>query len=338
METENNLEENTGREEISIGPLLKSEREKREISISDLSETIKIREQVIVALENEEWDKLPARVLIKGFIRSYTIAVGCDTRKAIKLFEKCVPQRGEENVRPLAHKTKKGKGIYYVIILLLLLAAVLYLLSLHGKMDNVDTAPQPESEQPATVTEPDTGYLPLVKVEEPLPAPVEPVADSPYQTTETAPVVQAETDVVKAAPADTPPEGARPEVITTEVMVPAPGLRSEDSTPVENIPAQETAQPENAPLNQAETGKTLTAKVNMRTWVKIIADDTPPKEYIFQPGTTHSWRAERGFYVTVGNAGGIEFLFNGETINNLGETGEVKRMRFPDDFQTTWEE
>jgi hypothetical protein len=82
----------------------------------------------------------------------------------------------------------------------------------------------------------------------------------------------------------------------------------------------------------------LTATVSERTWVKIIADDTPPKEYIFQPGSKHTWTSERGFDVTVGNAGGIEFLFNDKAINNLGGPGEVKKLKFPDNFQTKWEE
>ncbi|NLA74644.1 MAG: DUF4115 domain-containing protein, partial [Deltaproteobacteria bacterium] len=74
------------------------------------------------------------------------------------------------------------------------------------------------------------------------------------------------------------------------------------------------------------------------TWVKIVADDTPPKEYIFQPGAKHTWRAERGFEVTVGNAGGIEFTFNSEQSSAPGVAGEVKKLRFPNDFQTKWEE
>ncbi len=339
MKTENNLE-NTGREEISIGQLLKSERERRGISIKSLSETIKIREQLIIALENEEWDKLPARVLIKGFIRSYTIAVGCDTRRAIKLFEKCVPSRGDENVRPLAHKPKKEKGIYFVVIILLLIvAAGLYIFRFNEKkIEDMDTAPQPEGVQTAPVAEPDTVYLPQSNLEAPAPAPVKPADESPYQITGDAPVIKAETAIETASPAVKPAIGIGQEAIATENGAPAAGPLSDESAPMENLPAQPAALTQNAPPAQETKGQTLTATVSMRTWVKIIADDTPPKEYIFQPGATHSWTAEKGFYVTVGNAGGIEFSFNGKTINNLGAPGEVKKLRFPDDFQTKWEE
>ncbi|NLD35851.1 MAG: DUF4115 domain-containing protein [Desulfatiglans sp.] len=316
METENNLE-NSGREEISIGPLLKSEREKRGISRSCLSETIKIREPIIEALENEDWEKLPARVLIKGFIRSYTIAVGCDTRKAIRLFEKCVPSGGEENVRPLIRKKKKGKTIYYVITLLLLLAAVIYYLNLYGRIVVGDKTHQPENEQEAHVTETDTGYSPQTKAEEP---------------------VQTLNETFSESTTEYLTEGARPEANINEEVDQPESFQPEESTPVEKILAQVTSPPENASDTQAAAGKILTATVSMRAWVKVIADDTAPKEYIFQPGTKHSWTAERGFDVTVGNAGGVEFTFNGETSNNLGAPGEVKKLRFPDDFQTKWEE
>ena len=88
MDIDNDLE-NSPQEEMSIGALLRTAREKKGISKRRLAEEIKVREHIIDALENEEWDKLPARVFIKGFIRSYTISVGYDTKKALTLFDKC---------------------------------------------------------------------------------------------------------------------------------------------------------------------------------------------------------------------------------------------------------
>jgi cytoskeleton protein RodZ len=144
-------------------------------------------------------------------------------------------------------------------------------------------------------------------------------------------------------PPETPLSGADQAAPNTpsDVITPPENPASDGLTTPENTPVEETgATPAiiNTPDTQTVSGKALTATVSERTWVKIIADDTAPKEYIFQPGATHTWRAERGFDVTVGNAGGIEFSFNGETIKNLGEIGEVKKLRFPDDFQTKWEE
>jgi cytoskeleton protein RodZ len=72
----------------------------------------------------------------------------------------------------------------------------------------------------------------------------------------------------------------------------------------------------------------------LRTYIRIYVDDNPPKEYIFQPGSRPQWIAEKGFDILVGNAGGIEFDFNGERITDLGEIGKVIRISFPEGFES----
>ena len=104
--------ENSTQEEPNIGDLLRSEREKKGIKKNQLAEIIKVRESVIDALENEEWDKLPARVFIKGFIRSYTIAIGYDTNKVLRQFDKCVPVKDEDTPVPLTATKKKNEDFF----------------------------------------------------------------------------------------------------------------------------------------------------------------------------------------------------------------------------------
>jgi beta-lactamase regulating signal transducer with metallopeptidase domain len=73
----------------------------------------------------------------------------------------------------------------------------------------------------------------------------------------------------------------------------------------------------------------LTAWITKRTYVKIYIDDQKPKEYIFEPGSKPRWKAKEGFDIIVGNAGGVEFDLNGKIIGNLGEIGEVVRLKLP---------
>jgi len=77
----------------------------------------------------------------------------------------------------------------------------------------------------------------------------------------------------------------------------------------------------------------LTGRVRLETYVKIYVDDRAPKEYMFKPGRNPQWNAKEGFYVIVGNAGGIEFDLNGKEYRDLGEDGDVVRLRFPEDFE-----
>lgn len=74
---------------------------------------------------------------------------------------------------------------------------------------------------------------------------------------------------------------------------------------------------------------TLTANVRDRTWIAIYVDDQPVEEYLFQPGETITWTAQKGFDILVGNAGGIDFLLNGTEIGTLGAEGKVVRVKLP---------
>ena len=78
----------------------------------------------------------------------------------------------------------------------------------------------------------------------------------------------------------------------------------------------------------------LKAIIRERTWIEIHIDDRSPMEYIFEPGDERQWEAEQGFDILVGNAGGIEFVFNGKEIGDLGQHGKVVRITFPGNFKS----
>jgi cytoskeletal protein RodZ len=64
--------------EKRLGEILKTERLKRGLSYEQIFELTKLRPSIIDALENEEWDKLPPSVFVKGFIKSYAQTLNLD--------------------------------------------------------------------------------------------------------------------------------------------------------------------------------------------------------------------------------------------------------------------
>jgi cytoskeletal protein RodZ len=62
----------------SIGTLLKKCREKKDLTIKDVENAIKIRTKYIQAIEQDDFDVIPGEVYIKGFIRSYAKYLGLD--------------------------------------------------------------------------------------------------------------------------------------------------------------------------------------------------------------------------------------------------------------------
>lgn len=69
-----------------MGVVLKKFKETREdmgLSVSDVTDTLRIGREYIEAIENSEFDKLPDRVYAIGFIRNYARFLGIDEVEAI---------------------------------------------------------------------------------------------------------------------------------------------------------------------------------------------------------------------------------------------------------------
>ena len=67
----------------SFGEKLKQEREKRKISLDEISGTTKIGTRMLQALEEDKFDQLPGGIFNKGFVRSYSRCVGLDEDQTV---------------------------------------------------------------------------------------------------------------------------------------------------------------------------------------------------------------------------------------------------------------
>jgi hypothetical protein len=54
-----------------IGPLLRTEREKKGLSVEEIADALFIRKQVLKALESGNWDALPPVVYVRGYVTLY---------------------------------------------------------------------------------------------------------------------------------------------------------------------------------------------------------------------------------------------------------------------------
>jgi cytoskeleton protein RodZ len=70
----------------SFGTRLKREREKRKITLDDISVSTKIATRFLVALEGDQFDQLPGGIFNKGFVRSYARHLGLDENQTIADF------------------------------------------------------------------------------------------------------------------------------------------------------------------------------------------------------------------------------------------------------------
>lgn len=66
-----------------FGSILRCERERRGVSLEDVSSTTKIRLPYLEAIEQDHLDELPGGIIGRGFVRAYARAVGADEEETV---------------------------------------------------------------------------------------------------------------------------------------------------------------------------------------------------------------------------------------------------------------
>ncbi len=92
-------------ETLTLGEKLGKLRSDRRISLSEISRATKIQVKYLEYLEKGAYEKLPADVYVKGFLRNYSEFLGIDEKILVKLYEK------ERGIKNNLEKGKKSSAI-----------------------------------------------------------------------------------------------------------------------------------------------------------------------------------------------------------------------------------
>ena len=276
-----------------LGEVLRTERERRHLTIHDIEENTSIRSLYIEAIENGDYDKLPGDVYTKGFIKNYANFLNLNGEELIKQFvmerrpvaamdivsenpetreteqiEKIeIPSRKEKNKKSsgsnLSNVSESGSS-FKIIAAVVLLAALaagawVYLSGTGSEVVDIDVKQEQEKNE------------------------VE------------------------------PPKVAQSEVTNTN-------LDSTTSNKNENTAS--------AAVPQKQKGVNLQAKFSGECWTQVIADGMLVYEDTAKPGQVLSWQGNENVTVRLGNAGVVEIANNGQNVGYLGGFGEVTEKTF----------
>lgn len=72
--------------ETSEGPgaALQAAREARELSVPQVADQLKLSSAAVAALEANDWDRLPAPVFVRGYIRAYARLMALDDEELLE--------------------------------------------------------------------------------------------------------------------------------------------------------------------------------------------------------------------------------------------------------------
>ncbi|MEW6332868.1 MAG: helix-turn-helix domain-containing protein [Thermodesulfobacteriota bacterium] len=130
-----------------------------------------------------------------------------------------------------------------------------------------------------------------------------------------------------------PPEGP-PGAQTPPWPQPAPANQATAEAKPQSPLRQTAATP---PFSQHPAGKPLHLIIEARelTWARITPDHSPPSDVLLKPGERIERWASDFFQLDIGNAGGIDVIFQGKPMGSLGKRGQVVHVRLPEGQGTT---
>lgn len=114
----------------SIGQHLKRERELRQVSLEEMAQTTRIPLKMLHRIEEDRFDELPGEVFARGFLRSYTRALGIDAAGVVCRYDESRRQPEETNPAPITAITPPERGRRFGMAIALVILLILFTLAL----------------------------------------------------------------------------------------------------------------------------------------------------------------------------------------------------------------
>lgn len=119
---------------LDFGRYLTQQRELRGMSREDISRATKIPPSLIVALEEGQLERLPARIFVLNYIRAYAHVIGLEPEEAVLRYEevdKAVPAPSPE---VLEQERRKRAWVGLSVMVLVLALGLYAFLVVTGKL------------------------------------------------------------------------------------------------------------------------------------------------------------------------------------------------------------
>jgi len=80
---------------LSVGTILKKEREKKGLLLIDIEKQIKVREKYLKAVEEEDWSYFSSKIYITGILKNYSRVLNLDHKKILAFFRRDYERKEE---------------------------------------------------------------------------------------------------------------------------------------------------------------------------------------------------------------------------------------------------
>ena len=291
-------------EKETLGKYLRNQRESKKISLREVANNTRVRQNLLKAIEEDQYHLLPPATYVKGFLLAYAKYLKLNPNEILLRYERVL--KGEPVTQPSTEPSKPKEKI------------------------PPTQPPKPKEKVPPTQPPKTKEKIPPTQP----PKPKQKVIWNTKQTWVVGGVIVASLIVFylffpysAKLPMKPIPEKPVPEkpIIKEELSItPSPPVVA--TTPV---PPPTPSSPISATTSVPEKKTfSLQLKAVEATWVSLQVDDQSEKEMTFKAGEGISVHASNRIRIIIGNAGGLDLILNGKPLDKFGKPGEVLTLLF----------
>jgi cytoskeleton protein RodZ len=343
----------------TFGEKLKQEREKRKITLEQISVSTKIGTRMLQALEEDKFNQLPGGIFNKGFVRAYARFVGLDEDQIVAEYLQAsgdaapvsteIPTR-EDEVRERAERMESvnleaGTGPRQLpwgvlAAVLLIVALALYFWKQHQK-EHLKQSEQPVSTGIGGSRSPQTVNLGLGSGglgSGGLGSGGSSRPDSSKSDSSRSDMGKSDSTNSRSRNSGRPNGSSSNSILSNSKSANAGSTRGNSpssapqtaaATSAAGSAASSKVPPNGASNSDASLGGFAVAlRAREESWVSITADGKTVGSELLPAGSERAVHGHRNVVIKVGNAGAIDLQFNGKKIQSLGDFGEVKTVTF----------
>jgi cytoskeletal protein RodZ len=293
----------------SFGEKLKLEREKRKITLEQISSSTKIGTRMLQALEEDKFNQLPGGIFNKGFVRAYSRCVGLDEDQTVAEYLQASGDAPPVRAEPSGYENAGREAV---------------------SQEDRARESQQNVRRLENISDTPPRSLPWGLFAAILLVVALVLSFWSHRQRERARLSALQTPAAAVAPM---PNAASQE---TGSASPTSTLAANDAptagSPASGSPTGEVASAASkttTDLPAALPGEfTVVIQAREESWISINVDGKATPSELMAAGSERTIRGRKEITVKAGNSGGVDFRFNGKKLETGGEYGEVKTVTF----------
>lgn len=114
---------------LSVGDILRKEREKKGLVFKQIEKEIRVREKFLQAIERNEWQMFSSKVYISGIIKNYSQFLGLDYKKMLAFFRREYERTEEAGFKEQVSQTyliSETKRMFFRGTVFIFIVALIY--------------------------------------------------------------------------------------------------------------------------------------------------------------------------------------------------------------------